>query len=378
METKKIGFDKEKYIAMQKRKILERVRRFDNKLYIEFGGKLFDDYHATRVLPGFSVDTKIKVFESLKDKLEVIFCVSASDIENRRIRGDSGLTYDLEAMRCINEIRKSGLLVDNVVITLFEGQKKALDFANRLTSRGENVTMHGITKGYVDGNIDIVVSDEGLGTNPYIETNKPIVLINAPGAKSGKLGLTLCQLYHEYKKGVFAGYAKYETFPCWDLPLHHPVNVAFEAATADLEDEVMIDDFHFQKYGTEAVSYNRDMQAFPIVRDVLNKILKSQCYESPTDMGFSSVGACITDDILVREASKNEVLRRYYRYVSEAEKGLTPYDVAERVIEIAKKIDLIIDTDESSSHIEDFTSLDTKQSVHDLLEDFDEDNDIEM
>lgn len=355
------GFDSEKYVLMQTQKISDRVNLFGDKLYVEFGGKLFDDYHASRVLPGFSPDTKVGVLDNLRDKLEVIFCVSAVDIDSGRIRGDSGLTYDLEALRCIDELRNAGLNVSNVVITLFNGQQKAHSLAEYLKSCGENVTLHGFTKGYDSKDIDLLVSDEGFGANPYVKTNSPIVLINAPGAKSGKLGFTLTQLYHEYRLGTKAGYAKFETFPCFDLEIGHPVNLAYEAATADLNDRIMVDTFHLKRYGKVATSYNRDMEAFPVLKNLLSRITHSS-YESPTDMGFSSVGACITDDAIIRTAAENEIRRRYNRYSSEYQKGLISNGIVERVVGIANRANIRID-EQRTTFSGDFTSPTTKASV---------------
>ena len=299
----KIGFDNDKYLKLQTERILGRIKEFDNKLYIEFGGKLFDDLHASRVLPGFAPDAKVQILQKLKDKSEIIFVISANDIERNKIRADFSITYDMDVLRQIDCLREAGLTVSGIVITLFTGQPAAITFSNRLTRRGEKVYFHKPTKGYPT-DVNTIVSDEGYGANPYIETTKPLVIITAPGPGSGKLATCLSQLYHEYKRGVKAGYAKFETFPVWNLPLNHPVNIAYEAATADLKDINMIDSFHLHAYGITAVNYNRDLEVFPVVRNILHKIVGTdKIYQSPTDMGVNMVGFAITDDEVVRKAS---------------------------------------------------------------------------
>ena len=327
----KKGFDNKKYLKLQTEKILERINQFDNKLYIEFGGKLFDDLHASRVLPGFEPDTKVQILKKLKNKSEIIFVISAIDIERNKIRADYSISYDMDVLRQIDCLREEGLTVSGVVITLFNDQPAAITFANCLINRNEKVYFHKFTKGYPT-DIETIVSDEGYGANPYIETTKPLVIITAPGPGSGKMGTCLSQLYHEYKRGVKAGYAKFETFPVWNLPLNHPVNIAYEAATADLNDMNMIDNFHLSTYNVQAVNYNRDLQVFPVVRNILNKITgNDKIYQSPTDMGVNMVGFAITNDDIVKKASNDEIIRRYYKALCEVKKGTTPIDTVNRI-----------------------------------------------
>lgn len=327
----KLGFDSEKYIALQTEEILRRAKMFDNKLYIEFGGKLFDDYHAARVLPGLYPDIKLRVLKSLGDDVEILYCVSAKDIEKNRIRGDNGLTYDLEVLRGIDELRQKGLYVGNIVITLYDNQPSAKKFAEKLKQLGENVYIHTFTKGY-PSDIKTIVSDEGYGANPYIKTSRPIVLVTAPGACSGKLATCLSQLYHEHKRGVQVGYAKYETFPIWNLPVKHPINVAYEAATADINDVNMIDPYYLESTGKVAVNYNRDIAVYPILKEILTQITgKDNVYNSPTAMGVNMAGFAITDDAVCVEASRQEIIRRYFRYLVEAKKGQNSIETANRV-----------------------------------------------
>ncbi len=325
------GFDQEKYLTLQTEKILERVKKFDNKLYIEFGGKLFDEHHGSRVLPGLEPAVKIKMLEKIKDRVEILFCISANDIESNRVRGDSGLTYDMEALRLIDSLRSVGLLVNNILITLFNGQQSVLNFATKLKNKGENVYFHGYTKGYPT-DVETIVSEEGYGANPYIPTTRPIVVVTAPGAKSGKLATCLSQLYHEHKRGIRAGYTKFETFPIWNLPLKHPVNVAYEAATADLKDVNMIDPYYYTACGKIAVNYNRDIEIFPVLNRILTQITgEKDFYNSPTDMGVNMAGFAISDDEAVMEASKQEIIRRFYRYQVEFKKGFEKAETVERV-----------------------------------------------
>mgnify|MGYP000312228526 FL=1 len=335
-----IGFDHEKYLKEQTKYILERIERVNNKLYLEFGGKLFGDYHAGRVLPGFDVNAKAKVLSQLKDKVEIIICVYAGDIERHKMRADFGITYDMEVMRLIDELREWDLDVNSVVITRYSGQPAAEIFQKKLEIRGIKTYFHKATKGY-PGLVDTIVSDEGYGANEYIETTKPLVVVTAPGPGSGKLATCLSQIYHEYKRGIKAGYAKYETFPIWNLPLDHPVNLAYEAATADLKDTNMIDSFHKDAYGVTAVNYNRDIEAFPVLNGIFQKITgNDEMYHSPTDMGVNRAGFCIIDDNVVREAAKQEIIRRYYRAWCEYKKGLTEKDTALRIEAIMTKLDL--------------------------------------
>ena len=308
----KIGFDNSTYIEKQTEQILKKIEQFNDKLYLEFGGKLFDDYHAARVLPGFNVNGKILLLEKMKEKTEIIICINAADIEKNKIRADLGITYDMDCLRLIDSIRKIGLYISSIVISQYKDQVSANIFKNKLEQRGEKVYIHKPIKDY-PMNVDIIASDEGYGSNPYIETTKPLVVVTAPGPGSGKMATCLSQIFHEYKKGMTAGYAKFETFPIWNLPLHHPVNLAYEAATADLNDVNAFDPFHLETYGETAVNYNRDIEAFPVVKTILGKIMKSDdVYKSPTDMGVNMVGFCITDDEAVKEAAMQEIIRRYF------------------------------------------------------------------
>ena len=307
----KIGFDNDKYIQMQSEHIAERIGKFDNKLYLELGGKLFDDYHASRVLPGFKPDSKIMMLRRLSDRAEIIIAVSAVDIEKNKIRGDLGITYDDEVIRLIRAFQGLGFYVSGVVITQYAGQFNVDLLKRRLAALGMPTYYHYPIKGYPN-DVPLIVSDEGYGRNDYIETTRPLVIVTAPGPGSGKMATCLSQLYHEYKRGVRAGYAKFETFPIWNLPLKHPVNLAYEAATADLQDVNMIDPFHLETYGERAVNYNRDVEAFPLLAATLGKIMGECPYHSPTDMGVNMAGYCITDDEVVSKASLDEIIRRYY------------------------------------------------------------------
>ncbi len=325
----KIGFDNDLYVKKQSEKIKERIQKFD-KLYLEFGGKLFDDYHASRVLPGFLPDSKIKMLCELKDMSELILCINANDIERKKIRADYGTTYDTEILRLIDVFTNLGLSVNSVVITLFKGQNDALKFKELLERRKIKTYLHTPTKGYPT-DVDTIVSEEGYGANPYIETTKPLVVITAPGPASGKLATCLSQLYHEHKRGIKAGYSKFETFPVWDLPLKHPVNVAYEAATADLKDVNMIDSFHLEKYGVSAVNYNRDLEVFPVLKAILHRITNEDIYYSPTDMGVNMIGSCIIDDDCIKEASKKEIIRRYYQAACSELTGSGTKETTERI-----------------------------------------------
>lgn len=327
---KKQGFNSEKYLKLQSEKIKERIKRFGGKLYMEFGGKIFDDFHAARVLPGFSPDNKIKLLKSLKNECEIIFCISAPDIEKNKIRADFGITYDLEVLRLIDALRKLGLKVNSVVITLFTGQSAALKFKDKLERHNEKVYIHVPTKGYPT-DVNTIVSDEGYGKNPYIETTRPLVIVAAPGPGSGKLGTCLSQLYHEYKRGEKVGYAKFETFPVWNLPLKHPVNMAYEAATSDLKDVNMLDSYHIEAHGEIAVNYNRDLEVFPVLKEILKRITGEYIYESPTDMGVNMIGNSIDDDELCRKASSEEIIRRYFRQQADYKRGRTSYESVERI-----------------------------------------------
>ncbi|HIY00750.1 MAG TPA: DUF1846 domain-containing protein [Candidatus Blautia faecipullorum] len=308
----KIGFDNEKYLTMQSEHIRERIGKFGNKLYLEFGGKLFDDYHASRVLPGFEPDSKLRMLMQLSDQAEIVIVISAADIDKNKIRGDLGITYDVDVLRLIEAFTERGLYVGSVCITRYAGQESADLFRQRLEKLGIRVFLHYNIPGY-PSNTSLIVSDEGYGKNEYIETSRPLVVITAPGPGSGKMATCLSQLYHEYKRGICAGYAKFETFPIWNIPLKHPVNLAYEAATADLNDVNMIDPFHLEAYGETTVNYNRDVEIFPVLQAMFEKIMGNCPYKSPTDMGVNMAGNCIVDDEACREASRQEIIRRYYK-----------------------------------------------------------------
>ncbi|MCL2354518.1 MAG: DUF1846 domain-containing protein [Oscillospiraceae bacterium] len=315
---------------MQSEKILERIANSGNKLYLEFGGKLFDDHHARRVLPGFKYDAKIQLLQTLKDQSEIILCISTKDIEKNKIRADHGITYSKDILRLIDEFRDLKLNINSVVITQYNKEPESEVFKKVLENAGIDVYLHSYIEGY-GTDVDLLISDSGYGMNEYVKTTKPLVVVTAPGPGSGKLATCLSQLYHDYKEGVVSGYAKFETFPVWDLPLKHPLNIAYEAATADLADIIMIDPFHMEAYNTPAVNYNRDIEAFPILRDILKKITGKDIYKSPTDMGVNTIGACIEDDNVIREASKQEVIRRYYKAVCDNKKGLVSEQIVERL-----------------------------------------------
>ncbi|MBS4980679.1 MAG: DUF1846 domain-containing protein [Lachnospiraceae bacterium] len=316
----KIGFDNDKYLTMQSEHIRKRIDQFDNKLYLEFGGKLFDDYHASRVLPGFAPDSKLKLLMQLSDQAEIVIVISAGDIEKNKVRGDLGITYDSDVLRLIESFREKGLFVGSVVITQYTGQSSANLFKTRLEKLGIRVYIHYVIEGY-PSNIPLIVSDEGYGKNDYIETSRPLVIITAPGPGSGKMATCLSQLYHEHKHGVRAGYAKFETFPIWNIPLKHPVNLAYEAATADLNDVNMIDPFHLEAYGITTVNYNRDVEIFPVLSAIFEKIYGENPYKSPTDMGVNMAGNCICDDEACRDASNQEIIRRYYQALNGLAEG---------------------------------------------------------
>ena len=317
----KIGFDNDEYIRRQSQNIRERIAKFGDKLYMEFGGKIFDDAHASRVLPGFLPDSKVRMLLELKDEAEIIVAINEDAIEKNKQRGDLGITYDLETLRLIDALRGIGLYVGSVVITRFTGQPLALSFEKRLKALGVPVYRHYPIPDY-PSNIPLIVSDEGFGKNDYIKTERKLVVVTAPGPGCGKMATCLSQLYHEQKHGVKAGYAKFETFPVWNLPLKHPVNVAYEAATADLNDVNMIDPFHLEAYGKTAINYNRDIEIFPVVKTMLERILGECPYKSPTDMGVNMVGFAISDDETVKAAAKQEILRRYYSALCSVRQGL--------------------------------------------------------
>ena len=315
-EQMKIGFDNDKYLKMQSEHIRERINQFGNKLYLEFGGKLFDDYHASRVLPGFEPDSKLRMLMQLSDQAEIVIVISAADIDKNKVRGDLGITYDEDVLRLMEVFTERGLYVGSVCITQYSGQESADAFKKRLEKLGIKVYVLYLIPGYPN-NTSFIVSDEGYGKNDYIETTRPLVVITAPGPGSGKMATCLSQLYHEYKRGVKAGYAKFETFPIWNIPLKHPVNLAYEAATADLNDVNMIDPFHLEAYGVTTVNYNRDIEIFPVVNAMFELIAGKSPYKSPTDMGVNMAGNCIVDDAVCREASRKEILRRYFKCLCE-------------------------------------------------------------
>lgn len=316
----KIGFDHDRYTRMQSEHIMERISQFGGKLYLELGGKLFDDNHASRVLPGFKPDSKISMLLTMRDQAELVIVINADDIEKNKVRGDLGITYDADVLRLIDAFRGVGMYVGSVVLSRFNSQPQAIVFQNRLESLGVRVYRHYSIPGYPN-NVDLIVSDSGYGRNEYVETTRPLVLVTAPGPGSGKMAVCLSQLYHENKHGVKAGYAKFETFPIWNLPLLHPVNVAYEAATADLNDVNMIDPFHLEAYGETTVNYNRDIEVFPVLQAMFTCIWGTSPYRSPTDMGVNMVGKCIVDDEVCREAAKQEIVRRLYHAKCQQRKG---------------------------------------------------------
>jgi uncharacterized protein (UPF0371 family) len=327
----KTGFDSEKYLAEQTQAIMERVDQCGNKLYLEFGGKLIFDYHAARVLPGFDPNIKMRLLQKLQDKADLILCIYAGDIERKKLRADFGITYDTAALKLIDDLREWKIEILAVVITRFAEQPAAVIFKNKLERRGIKVHTHGLTKGYPT-DTELIVSDEGYGQNQYIKTTKPLVVVTGPGPGSGKLATCLSQLYHEYRHRNKCGYAKFETFPIWNLPLKHPVNVAYEAATADLRDVNMIDPFHLEAYGEVAVNYNRDIEAFPLLKRILEKITgQESIYKSPTDMGVNKAGFGIIDDDAVKVAANQEIIRRYFRYACEYMMGFMDKETSQRV-----------------------------------------------
>ncbi|MBQ0099427.1 MAG: DUF1846 domain-containing protein [Firmicutes bacterium] len=337
----KLGFDTKKYLELQSAKILERISMFGNKLYLEFGGKLFDDYHASRVLPGFEPDSKIQMLSELKDKAEILMVINANDIEKNKLRSDLGITYDNDVLRLLEIFRSKGFYVGSVVLTRFASQPSAVAFKKRLENLGIKVYKHYNIPGY-PSEVDKIVSDEGYGINEYVETTRPLVVVTAPGPGSGKMATCLSQLYHEYKRGIKAGYAKYETFPIWNLPLNHPVNVAYEAATADLNDVNMIDPFHLEAYGKMSVNYNRDVEIFPVLSAMLKKIMGESVYKSPTDMGVNMAGYGIIDDEVCCEASKQEIIRRYYSAMKDQKRGSVDKEVVGKIEILMRKMGIDI------------------------------------
>jgi len=333
-----IGFDNDKYLKEQTSAILERVNRFNHKLYLEFGGKILYDYHAARVLPGFDPNVKMRLLQKLKDKIDVILCIHAGAIERKKIRADFGITYDVDALKTIDDFREWGIEIMAVVITRYNNQSPAKAFKNKLEMRGIKVYLHYPTEGYPT-DIDLIVSDKGYGANDYIKTSKPIVIVTGPGPGSGKLATCLCNLYHDYKNGIKAGYAKFETFPIWDLPVDHMVNLAYEAATVDLEDRVLIDEHHLKAYNVKTVNYNRDIEAFHLLKRIIEKITGGESmYQSPTDMGVNRASAGIVNDKIITDASYQEIIRRYFRCAVEYAMGLVEKDTLDRITEIMNSV----------------------------------------
>jgi len=337
------GFDNEKYLREQTAAILERVDRFNDKLYLEFGGKILYDYHASRVLPGFDPNVKMRLLQLLKDKTDVILCIHAGDIERNKVRADFGITYDADALKTIDDFREWGIDIAAVVITRYQNQSTAKAFKNKLELRGVKVYLHYPTKGYPT-DIDLIVSDQGYGANEYIKTTNPIVIVTGPGPGSGKLATCLCNLYHEYKKGVKAGYAKFETFPIWDLPIDHKVNVAYEAATVDLKDEVLIDEHHLRAYGVKVVNYNRDIEAFHLLKRIFEKITGGESmYQSPTDMGVNRASSGIINDGIITEASHQEIIRRYFRCAVEYVMGIVDKETLNWSVKVMEKVGAVVE-----------------------------------
>ena len=337
----KRGFDNAKYLEMQSAKIKERIAMFGNKLYLEFGGKLFDDYHASRVLPGFEPDSKLKMLSQLKDQAEILIVINANDIEKNKCRSDLGITYDLDVLRLIDIFKNQGFYVGSVVLTRFAEQASVVSFQKRLELLGVKVYKHYRIDGY-PSEVEKIVSDAGFGKNEYIVTTRPLVIVTAPGPGSGKMATCLSQLYHENKRGIKAGYAKYETFPVWNLPLNHPVNAAYEAATADLNDMNMIDPFHLEAYGKMAVNYNRDVEVFPVLSATMTKIMGQSPYKSPTDMGVNMAGYCIVDDEVVEKASKQEIIRRYYSALLDVRKGTISKETVSKIEILMQRMNISI------------------------------------
>ena len=335
----RIGFDNDKYLKAQSEHIKERIAKFGGKLYLEFGGKLFDDYHASRVLPGFQPDSKISMLMQLKDQAEAIIAINSNDIERKKVRGDLGITYDLEAMRLIDSFSGRGIKVCGVVLTRYAEQRAAKAFEQKLTEEGIRVYHHYSIEGY-PANIPLIVSDDGYGKNDFIKTTKPLVVVTAPGPGSGKMAVCLSQLYHENKNGVYAGYAKFETFPIWNLPLNHPVNIAYEAATADLNDKNMIDPYHMEAYGKTTVNYNRDVEVFPVLNAMLARIMGESPYKSPTDMGVNMAGNCICDDDAVSHAAKEEIIRRYFAALRSRKQGFGNDDIVTKIEMLMNKAEI--------------------------------------
>ena len=340
MTIKNFGFDNDKYLKEQSKSILNRAAQFGNKLYLEFGGKLIYDYHASRVLPGFDPNVKMKLLKRLEDKIEVIICIYSGDIERRKIRADFGITYDTDAMKLIDDLREGGIKVCAVVVTRYNGQQIVKQFMNKLEQRNIKVYTHHPIKGYPT-NIDLIVSEEGYGANQYIKTSKPIIIVSAPGPGSGKMATCLSQIYHDHIRGINSGYAKFETFPIWNLPLKHPINMAYESATADIGDFNQIDPFHLETYNITAINYNRDVEIFPVVKKIMLRIMDDKVvYKSPTDMGVNMAGFAIFDDDLIQEAAKQEIIRRFFRYSVEYAIGVADKKTVQRAELLMKELNL--------------------------------------
>lgn len=338
----KIGFDIDAYIAMQAAHIRERIAQFGGKLYLEFGGKLFDDYHASRVLPGFDPDTKVRMLAQLADDAEVVIVINAEDIEHSKRRSDIGITYDEDVLRLMDIYRDMGFVANSIVITHFTGQPHVESWQSRLESMGIRCYRHYLIDGYPT-NVDLIVSEAGFGRNDYVETSRPLVVVTAPGPGSGKLATCLSQLYHEFERGVMAGYAKFETFPVWNLPLNHPVNIAYEAATADLDDRNIIDPFHLEAYDIVTVNYNRDVETFPVVKALMERIMGESPYQSPTDMGVNMVGECISDDEVCQEASRCEIVRRYFHTAEQLARTGNGAEALAKIKLLMKQAEITVD-----------------------------------
>ena len=351
----KEAFDNDLFLKLQYERIEQRIKMFDNKLYLEFGGKIFDDYHASRVLPGFHQDAKIQLLKEFKEDLEIIFCINANDIEKNKIRSDYGIGYDRELLRLIDNLEKLEIKINSVVVTMYTGQPQVEKLKSILEYRKIKMYIHTPIEGYPN-EVEKVVSDEGYGNNPYIETTKKLVVVTAPGANSGKLATCLSQLYHEYKKGVKAGYAKFETFPVWDLPLMHPVNVAYEAATADLGDINIIDPYHLESYNIKAVNYNRDISTFSILKNILTKITGEEIYKSPTDMGVNTISKCITDHETVEKAGIMEIIRRYYNCLCDYKRGMANEKIVARMEMLMNELNLHKENREIATKVHEFVS----------------------
>ncbi len=338
----KKAFDEKKYLKLQSLNILERVKKFDNKLYIEFGGKLFDDYHASRVLPGFMPDTKLKMLLTIKEQVEIVIVINSHDIQNNKVRSDIGINYESDVLRLIDAFRESGLFVGSVVITQYEAQTSVVQFKTKLNNLGVKTYLHYHIDSY-PYNIPYILSEEGFGKNEYIETTKPIVVITAPGPGSGKMATCLSQLYHEHKRGIRAGYAKYETFPIWNLPLKHPVNLAYEAATVDLNDVNLIDPYHLEAYNTLAINYNRDVDVFPVLKAIFDSIYGESPYKSPTDMGVNMAGFAIANDEAACDAAKREIVRRYFNTICDVKYGKVSSEASDKIAVLMRQLNISVE-----------------------------------